>query len=959
MFSSVAIAADEYEAALDGDGEQSWSAFSGDCTVTYNAGADRYDGCFGWDIGENTRSAATTVAFIGRRITRVRVEFEFQQTRTQGGGGTAYSRIVVGEVEAGEPWSGGASFPGQVASYAMPSGLVTDAGVMDSGEIDVIGNTINIGVVVRSTAGNPGYARITKIEVWTSDLEPFSEANWTRPLAEEDEHAQWEMFDYTYVNSLDEDYELDSDIVFAFSEQYGAPVFAATDGTVIAVEPWTVDDCQNVEGNIQGLATAYVFGANCYIVVPVPINNDFQHYVFKVNPVGLYRVDIQVAEKTVLRYIVTNAAEYITVGDVIQQGCILGLTSQLLNVTQVAIDSIAIAFSEVGGVGFGTEIEWQTLITQFGVVTMALAEISDSPLVPPEPIRVYPSLTQYAQFDQACNVDPAYSSCLGDPTLARPNEWSTTGNVAWLQPGAQIGPSAQIRVTMNLDPEVEYSLTVVAARTGPLPAAIRLQIGVTIETSTVLSPPGEFVVYTIASGIHESNVGGFWTVAVINSGQEYLEIRSVCVTEGDPSFAPTSCYFNNFSFDFGGSGWTLSSNVQALPGGILVPDGETFSQNLHLFPDDVDPVDYTIRIETYLAGNSFFDPNDPMGSAGDVDITYDWDATSNEPINGTVTFEDYRANANQYTFTDVITVSSETNDPIIFYVSIDSADTNVLGLIILSVCISGPFHDDNPNQAGPGFEFEEHCQVITPPVGNNIGPWISWHWAKLNKFFQCDLMVLLNRLYRMFVEFFRTITWTIRYWIALAKMSVGWLGSDLLPWLAGYLSNAAGGTTIINAGGQQCEWWNLLCHLISALELIADVIGQIITEIIGPVVDLVIWMIQRAFDLLITALTGLLVIGFQLIGQILGLLGIAQQLLASLADAYSNATPVTIDGLPMCTGAQTNDLWCAAMWTLENTIFAGLGALLIPLIVSIGAIHLIIWVIRQIKEAFMTAGAAI
>lgn len=954
-------AADEYDISLNGNGQNGWSPLAGDCSITYNGDSDRFDSCFGWDGGFNTRSMVTK-DFTGRRITRIRVEFEFQQTRTQGSALGVWNRILVGTVipPSQSGVLGGANYAGQVGSYAVPGGLVTDTGVMDTGAINISGDLVTVVVGVRSESFDVGYARITQIEVWTSDPLPGAGAGWTRPLAQTDEHGQWEMFDWTYVNSLDSEFDLPSDNVFAFSETFGAPVYAALDATVLSVLPFTTDQCQNLNGNYLGLGIAYTFGQHCYVVIPKPINDDFENYVFRINPVGLYRVDLKVGQDQILSYIVTDAPDYVTAGDTIQQGCILGLTSQLLNITNIEIDSIQFNFNQVLGGTFGVDVEWRSLVTQYGMVSMAFGQQPDPPTQPFETLRIFPSLDTYAQFDEACNANPEYSQCLGDPLLAHPSEWMTTGDVAWLDPGVQLQPGANIRMQMNLADSTAYSLTAVAARTGVRAGSIRLQIGNTIETSSMPAAPNQLDSYTIAPGLHTPDIASFYTVSVTNTGSEFVEISSFCLTEGAANTAPTSCYFSNFSFDFGSSAWTVSSGVTAGEGALYVPNGETFSQNLHLFPDDLTPHDYTLRIETQLWVNNFFNPNDPLGSSGTVDLTYDWDTTTGAPIGSSTTFNQFRANGNRYTSTETITVSAETNDPIVFHVGLSTSDTDVLGLSILSVCIAPPFFDDNPNQGGPGFELQEECQIITPPVGNNIGDWISWQWAKLNRFFTCDLMVLLNRLFRLVNDAVTTLKWSIRYWITVARLGVDWLANDLLPYMAGYWSNAAGGTTTINNGaGEACEWWNLLCHLIKGLDIIADVLETIITELISPLVNFVLWLVQRVFDLLTVALVGLLSLGFILIAQLLGFIGLGLDLVGLLVNSWNTATPAAISGLPNCTGAATGDFWCSALWTLEHTLFSGSGALLIPLITSIGTIHLMIWVVRKLQTAFTSAVQAV
>lgn len=940
---------------LNGHGNENMSVDSmGGVLATYNAGEDRYEGtCTGVPPG-SWWGIEVLIDVDTSTITKVHTVVSWNSNRA----GSAWRALKYDNATEEDAQN----FTNLIA-YATTNYYSQNQVSFDTADISINPEYIdfNMGTpVVDCTAGY--YSRLDEVQIWGTGTCPFTYCDYTggpgltRPLSEDDELTDFgAMWDWPYVKTLDDDYDVASNQVFAFSNSKSAPVFAAADATVEAVLPFTLSMCTDGDGGLGVLGHGFLWYSDCVVVVPQPvIVGALTNQVFRLDMTNLYRVALRMDVNTIIYYVVADAPQYVNPGDTISGGCILGRTAGLRDVGGLGLEQL----EELLGISSGVI----SVATNYGIAILESVRTLDGVA---EIQRLLPVLTDYGTFDEACNADPQYSSCIGDATLAHPSEWQTSGYVAWQNPGAELQPQAQIRATFNLAPSTDYSMTVTATKTGPLAAAVRLQIGATVESTTITTAQFVSQHAIIAAAEHEPDAAGFYTISVTNLGAEYLEIKSICVTEGTPNLAPSSCYFNNADFDYGGSGWLLDEGITPGDGTLFVPSEDTFSQNLHLYPNDSTPRTYNLRIQTKIWASSLWDP---ATSTGSVSLEYDWDSAGYEFMYDTfswtspATVAQFAQGNNYIEFGEDLTVSDETDGVIVFKPTLDTTDTEIYGISILKVCIEGPFpHPQDPDidYGGNPLELDAACQFIAPPAGNNISSWISWLWSKLNKFFTCDLMVLLNKLFKAMKDFFNTVSYAIRWSQTSMRLAADWFSDDFAPWLAGYLTNAQGSTTIIQAGGSTCEWWNLLCWLSQAFNNVSDLLGDIINQIIGPLVDTLLYLVRQAFDLLLGVLSALLALALQLIGLVLSLLGLLIQLLGAVINAYNTATPATIPGLPVCTGAPTSDIWCAAMWVFEHTAFSGPGAAIIPLIIAIASVHLVLWLIGELKGVFLSAGESL
>jgi hypothetical protein len=87
-----------------------------------------------------------------------------------------------------------------------------------------------------------------------------------------------------------------------------------------------------------------------------------------------------------------------------------------------------------------------------------------------------------------------------------------------------------------------------------------------------------------------------------------------------------------------------------------------------------------------------------------------------------------------------------------------------------------------------------------------------------------------------------------------------------------------------------------------------------------------------------------------LVIQLLYFLQLGYALLISLITAYSTATPTVIPGLPACATDFDSSLLCKFVWVSDNTIFAGRWGALFTILLSIAAIHRILWAIAEFRS---------
>jgi hypothetical protein len=209
-------------------------------------------------------------------------------------------------------------------------------------------------------------------------------------------------------------------------------------------------------------------------------------------------------------------------------------------------------------------------------------------------------------------------------------------------------------------------------------------------------------------------------------------------------------------------------------------------------------------------------------------------------------------------------------------------------------------------------------------------------------------MKLLNNWFKLFDSFRRTMLYVARYWIALVNHFTRWL-TQLIWWMNGHFQNiAVGQVVIIEEAGGGCNG-DILCNIANIISTLANSF-QPVVDALANVVNVLLGLIIGAANLFFTLVGGLLGFVVALVIRLFVFLQTGQGLLTSIVTAYSTAAPTAIPGLPMCATDPSSSLICNWVWVADNTILGGRWGILFTLLLSIGSIHLILWVINEFRN---------
>lgn len=711
--------------------------------------------------------------------------------------------------------------------------------------------------------------------------------------------------------------------VTAQSLSADASVMAAGDGVIASITPFSASAaCKTLQVRLLFDDKTCLY----FLPNPDPFASSDGWVTEELD--NAYFVNLQLDNGDIIIYLVNDANRYVHVGLRVEAGCILGK----------AIARQAAATRLKGPVS--------ALLAVFGVLPGLAASIilPDNPysagvtfmwrlqdgVGPVGSSRLLNDLTEYADPTLACNVDPLYANCLtNNPTMLRDGDgWSSIGTVSWNTfngRGVSIPAQSGINQVLALNEATEYTVTFdIIGEIGGSSQAI-LQLGDLIQEVTI-NPLGNSV---ILQGVPQPDYGTLTTLSLTNIGPPGFYVQGICVVEGDV-VPPLSCGVNNPTFDFTIAGWNVSNpTVQWRGGAAYVPKTQSILQDVTLAEGT-----YTLELDvrasldflTYTSGDGLsINVYYPNGTSGNIPVVANWNLPGqpgypNLPQRLTATFTLGSALTGNLRFEPVLT----------------EPDSSILGVLIDRVCLT------RGSPEGGGGPFTPVCEKASIPENNELGAWTAWHWHNQYRFFSCELMVFLNTQYKFFQDTARTSFMATRWFMSTITYTSNWAGTDLFPWLGGHFRNiAVGQVTTVNQEGNAGFW---------------DVLIAIIDSIIRPILDLILWIIGEAARLLLWLIQSLLGLVLQIISLLLNVILMGMQVLTSLIAAF-NAAPITpISNLPQCGLNPQSHGFCIALWILENTIFSGPGALMIPLIVGISSIHLLIWVLAEYQRLIRRVG---
>ncbi len=796
----------------------------------------------------------------------------------------------------------------------------------------------------------------------------------TMPLASEDQEDGWGLFDLQSVQDADDSIEEDfliSDLpytVYGFSETANAKVSSVANGTVIDIQPHTGSKCGGASESLQR-------GVDCSVFVPAFLTDDEVAIGFNTEVVDSWIVTIEDQEEPELTYSYLVADVEVAIGDTVVAGCVLGRTVRLkaipIGITAYFPDKIRLAEDPPAGVDFNGQIgDRFTSYASGGGVTTVVAKMAG------EPVSLYPLLS--AEPDLSSCAESSLTNCtLENPDLQSNggliDGWNVTQGRAIEGGGVHLGPAGSMyQQNIAIRGDISYTLTVLARVTTPIDSfyPLRLQVGSEVTTQNITEGRYQRLTWTFAPmGETDLSLVGVFnqTDFVFNSEVPVeVDILYICLSPDTASVTPGACVFVNNSFDASGTGWLDAGNVSFSSGQAALGDGAIIDHAtpILLYPiDDENPASYTIVAVVRLNASSAYtgqslkqveikyrypESPDVFESLGVIDSTL-VGAEGRNLYDGSVNTE------HAYVFSDTFDIATFTSGLFSFGVLVTDTEGFIKGIRIDSLCLKANTDDGSfpgfPGDGGFDPPFIENCSIVPTPIDNNISSWTFYHWKNLNRFFNCTLMIVLNDMAETIDTAWRTTRLFMRWCVVLVNRVGDWFTS-FLWWLGGHLRNIAYGnvTTVFQSGDSNCH--DLFCFLGGLTEgVFAPLVDQL-----GQVVNLLLALVTQAANLLFSVILGMINLFLGFMVKLLGFLGLAQSLLGSLITAYNTATPIPIPGMPDCVSNPRSGPFCVAIWILDNTIFSGRGQVIIPITVALGYIHLLLWVVAELRNTVMNAG---
>lgn len=768
------------------------------------------------------------------------------------------------------------------------------------------------------------------------------ETQYSLPLREiEDAPSPVHRASYYDANTSD---VLERRPFYHYSEIPGALVFPAAAGTITGLEVIAPPDpfgpgaecaqIPNLAANLSDACAVYRDGAT---------NGGLPIYWRSMmdNPPTLWRVTLATEDYN-FEYILKNADEFVYLGQEVGPNCAIGQTTEYF----------------YQRVGIGLDLGWPPVGLGFEFVRsedgVVMVNAVDSEGLN---VDLLDQFTLRPTGNSPCNVPPGYEACFGDATLSRPGLFNATSGAEFLpEGGVRLAPGASITSNPPLLIEEDQNPGVRAvARTLGGPGSLRIRLG-SGQNTTALS--SQWADTQLLSGGYEPDLITLYTFSLSNPGDSTVEVREACIQyttgpggEGEPDNpapVPPACYFANNSFNNSTGSWSVSSAIDGGEGQIYSASGGEIWQSVALYPDG-GPTSYTVTVTAALWYYDSYAPN-PDNTDEGVTVEYLWPSSADwEEIGGTATYGAFAQNGNVISFSETFTVTDTTQGEWRFRFTLTNAPAGVRGIAIRDVCINagagfnpGEIWPPPPEGWGPPPPpFNASCSLAEAPAGGDgVGAWIDWLWRRLNSFFQCDLMLILNSIHEAIVTFWRAVGFGLRWTIASFAQFWGWADESLFPWAEGHLANLSNSGPVTYT--ESCDnIWCFLTNFFSAIQSLLD----LITTITGPFFDFFFGILRTLVDFALRLVNWVLLISTEV-----------------FVNFSSGDVPEGVQ-IPACNPEEPDQNgFCIVNWILANSIFNPTKApfnLIIPLLISFGSIKWLLWMVREIKNTIREAGQAI
>jgi hypothetical protein len=657
-----------------------------------------------------------------------------------------------------------------------------------------------------------------------------------RPIYVDDEHslAVWDENDYLPPDPDTADPV--ANINFQTAIDLEAEIYSIEDGEVIEIEQINEEVCTVYTG--LG-ATPLFQGEHCAMAIPDSLQNDdmVNNYSINYEPnlIGvtaheIYRVRVSSTQGTATYLLREPRAE---VGMNIKEGCRLG-TALTLNPER----NQAIPGNPLGLVVFGYSTSVNDLTDIFQDV----------------------DVVDYVTPGDDCNVDPDYKDCLTiNPFFADDGKyWEATSQIykpIWNNPGVTLGKGAGIMLPgLQLESATEYGASLSAATNSWSGGNLTVQVGTTTHTVALTDTTST---YTIPSQTYAADDGLLYTVKLINNSNTSINVDYFCLTDGTPQM--TECVFLNADFRNGLQYWsTGGAEISGFEQPILkVTDGDSLSQSV------------TIGSGTYDLEITYTIPTPYISTSYSISYTFDNDPT--EYISDLITLDSSTPATKIATDEFILTEEHDAGD---FQFNVVGA-TPTSFFYIKKICLNLSDGDDG---GGGGEDLTDPSCLYNPamPDAAPVDIALQWHWGNMSRLYNCKVIPILKSIDKTLKDTFAFLGKQFQWGMHLAFKTVQWVGNDLLPWLAGYLSNIQPGNIVVNTNGgsNTCQAFDVFCWIAPVLESLVDQIGttfttaittfgdvlttgmntlaSIVRDSIGPLSNIFVTMIDRLADVIIS-----------------------------------------------------------------------------------------------------------
>lgn len=762
-------------------------------------------------------------------------------------------------------------------------------------------------------------------------------------------------------------YDVDPNLWFSYSNEPDAPVRSGIDGTVVSFKLMDNSQCTRLTAGTDSLNATWSGADPCYNEIPNYLT-DALALVYEADTTGIndgfWLVTIEEDETgEFYYYLVTNRT--VQLGDSVSVGCILGETVPIKQqvvegfITDLALllfDQI-IPISDISDLFKGYSEDNPAGFTAVGHRATAPEDV-----ITDEFDAI--TLVNYPPDEAPCNTSAgSVTGCLSiNPRFANNGEYWTTIpseglEPTFMNPGVILDPGTGVVMQdLPIDVNIQYGASVQVFPTSKSGTSLEITIGNTVFNEIQIDTSNYSQTYNLEPQTIEPSYGDKAHLKIVNTSDKPIWIDYFCLNEGSETAPPdTDCLVLNSDFDLGLQYWYFQDfNTQS---NTTFKKGNDNVYELWHKEDLYVAVNITGTYTIYIEYYPYFSLNDISlisvsgNNLGSYNILLD--NSKNSIFSGQKLTASADVLFNGYTSLHFYYKAKD-------YTETDLASNVKDGILISKICI-----DINDNFEPGTDETGGVCSANPQPANSaSVQVWLNWHWNNFNSFFQCELMPLLQDILKIITEFFNFFKDGFQWAMYSAQAQGKWLGSDLLPWLAGYLTNISPGTVNVNneCGNIFCALLGIVDGLNSFINTIGQVISDaihaietIISQLISPILNFLLQILTMALELIFTVLINLIALAFLLIGQFVDFVFYVLGLISSIITSWSTAEPTALPGLWDC-ATQTHEV-CKAHWVIDNTVLSGdAGALIVPLMAAVMWAMLALKIIKDVKNGIVESG---